>query len=124
MFIKIYILIFLLLSCEENHEYKVDENRNPIQSNYFFTNKINDSLFVECYYNGFSSELYLTDSINYRIFTMHYIFEYGQRYKFNNDSNKILFYCQFPKEENYKLEKRCQYTFEELKTKNNLRKAE
>lgn len=113
-------LIFILISCEINK--KLDENRKP-EGKYLSIVKLKDNLYYEGYkvIESERVELFLTDSINYRLCVITYRDDYGYHYKFKLDSNKIAFYLKYPKEDNYKLEKITEYTFEELKTKNNLR---
>jgi hypothetical protein len=115
------ILIFILLSCEINK--KLDENRKP-EGKFLSIVKLKENLYKEAFKIKELDlvELFLTDSANFRLCVLMYRDDYGYHYKLKMDSNKIAFYLKYPKEENYKLEKITEYTFEELKTKNNLRK--
>ncbi len=116
------ILIFIILSCEINK--KLDENRKP-GGQFIDTLNITKGLICERYYSlsKESIELFLTDSNNYRIFVMSYSHEYNQHYKIKMDSSKITFYCKYFDHKPVNIEKESEYTFEELKTKNNLRKG-
>ena len=84
--------------------------------------KVNQTLYIEQYYDGYTSEVYLTDSVNFRLFIMSYIFEHQQFFKFTIDKTSITFISldkDYPIFNNMIAKS---YTFEELKTKNNLRK--
>lgn len=117
-FIFIGILCFYIYYVIlRNKEYDI-----PDKNNFDFTHKINDTLFLENYNSFSSSEIYLTDSLNFRLFIMFYVFEHQQYYKYKIDDKSITFYKFYG--ESTPVEKIIakSYTFEELKTKNNLRK--
>jgi len=115
------ILSIILYNCGNGD--KLDENRKP-EGEFLSTTKIKDNLYYERYdsHSLERIELFLTDSINFRLYLLSYSFEDGYRYKVITDSKKVEFYLKCPKEENYELVKEAEYTFYELKKKYNLRK--
>lgn len=113
----LFIICFsTLLSCGDSEKY------TPEIENYHHTTIINDSLFIEHYNDGYSTEVYLTDSLSYRLYILSYIFEYYNSYMYKINDKKIVFYHDDLSKPNTKLKFAKEYTFKELKKKNNLRR--